>query len=184
MAATSATTAPQEPPAHLMRRAIAASAIGNATEWFDYGIYAYGVSYIAAALFPGSTAEATLFALATFAISFLVRPLGGLFWGPLGDRLGRKSVLAWMFQVSIDDMEVHLKALEERGFIGRIGEGDDQIIGLTAAGRSAHADSVSGMAPEIEPLMSEFRDEDLQKTVDVLQEIRRVFDNLPERMAS
>lgn len=77
-----------------LHRAIAASAIGNATEWFDYGIYAYGVSYISAALFPGSTAEATLFALATFAISFLVRPLGGLFWGPLGDRYGRKSVLA------------------------------------------------------------------------------------------
>lgn len=78
----------------LLRRAIAASAIGNATEWFDYGIYAYGVTYISAALFPGSTAEATLFALATFAISFLVRPLGGLFWGPLGDRMGRKNVLA------------------------------------------------------------------------------------------
>lgn len=78
----------------VLRRAIAASAIGNATEWFDYGIYAYGVTYISTALFPGSTAEATLFALATFAISFLVRPLGGLFWGPLGDRYGRKSVLA------------------------------------------------------------------------------------------
>jgi MHS family proline/betaine transporter-like MFS transporter len=77
-----------------LRRAIAASAMGNATEWFDYGIYAYGVTYISAALFPGSTEEAVLFALATFAISFLVRPLGGLFWGPLGDRLGRKSVLA------------------------------------------------------------------------------------------
>jgi MHS family proline/betaine transporter-like MFS transporter len=77
-----------------LHRAIAASAIGNATEWFDYGIYAYGVSYISAALFPGSTAEATLFALSTFAISFLVRPLGGLFWGPLGDRYGRKTVLA------------------------------------------------------------------------------------------
>ncbi|QSR20293.1 MFS transporter [Novosphingobium sp. KA1] len=76
-----------------LRRAIAASAIGNATEWFDYGIYAYGVSYISAALFPGETADATLFALATFAISFLVRPLGGLFWGPLGDRYGRKAVL-------------------------------------------------------------------------------------------
>jgi MHS family proline/betaine transporter-like MFS transporter len=76
-----------------LRRAISASAIGNATEWFDYGIYAYGVSYISAALFPGETAEATLFALATFAISFLVRPLGGLFWGPLGDRYGRKAVL-------------------------------------------------------------------------------------------
>lgn len=78
----------------VLRRAIAASAIGNATEWFDYGIYAYGVVYISKALFPGSTKEATLFALATFAISFLVRPFGGLFWGPLGDRLGRKSVLA------------------------------------------------------------------------------------------
>jgi len=78
----------------VLHRAIAASAIGNATEWFDYGIYAYGVTYISAALFPGSTAEATLFALATFAISFLVRPLGGLFWGPLGDRYGRKSVLS------------------------------------------------------------------------------------------
>ncbi|MDR5881248.1 MFS transporter [Caballeronia sp. LZ032] len=77
-----------------IRRAMAASAIGNATEWFDYGIYSYGLTYISAALFPGSTAQATLFALAAFAISFLVRPLGGLFWGPLGDRLGRKHVLA------------------------------------------------------------------------------------------
>jgi MFS transporter, MHS family, proline/betaine transporter len=84
--------AAQENPA--LRRAVAASAIGNATEWFDYGIYAYGLTYISAALFPGETQQATLFALATFAISFLIRPLGGLFWGPLGDRMGRKSVLA------------------------------------------------------------------------------------------
>jgi len=86
-----AAAAPSE---RTLRRAIAASAIGNATEWFDYGIYAYGVGYISAAFFPESMAEATLLALATFAISFLVRPLGGLFWGPLGDRYGRKSVLA------------------------------------------------------------------------------------------
>ncbi|CAB5280511.1 general substrate transporter [Burkholderia multivorans] len=78
----------------LPRVAIAAAALGNATEWFDYGIYAYGLAYISAALFPGNTASATLFALGTFAISFLIRPLGGLFWGPLGDRLGRKRVLA------------------------------------------------------------------------------------------
>ncbi|MFT3975528.1 MAG: MFS transporter [Sphingomonas bacterium] len=78
----------------ILRRAIAASAMGNATEWFDYGIYAYGVTYISDALFPGDTDDAVLFALATFAISFLIRPLGGLFWGPLGDRMGRKSVLA------------------------------------------------------------------------------------------
>lgn len=85
---------PEAVPASELRRAIAASAMGNATEWFDYGTYAYGLTYISAALFPGKTEQATLFALATFAISFLVRPLGGLFWGPLGDRHGRKSVLA------------------------------------------------------------------------------------------
>jgi MHS family proline/betaine transporter-like MFS transporter len=92
--ATHHAAAADEAPPGLLRRAIAAAAIGNATEWFDYGIYAYGVTYISAALFPGSTDQATLFALATFAISFLVRPLGGLFWGPMGDRLGRKAVLA------------------------------------------------------------------------------------------
>lgn len=81
-------------PPGTLRRAIAASAIGNATEWFDYGIYAYGVKYISHALFPGTVGEARLLALGTFAISFLVRPLGGMFWGPLGDRVGRKSVLA------------------------------------------------------------------------------------------
>ncbi len=77
-----------------MKKAVAASAIGNATEWFDYGIYAYGVTYISAAIFPGDTASATTLALMTFAVSFLVRPLGGLVWGPLGDRIGRRSVLA------------------------------------------------------------------------------------------
>lgn len=90
-----AETLPPTADKQTLRRAIAASAIGNATEWFDYGIYAYGVAYISAALFPGDMEEAVLFALGTFAISFLVRPLGGLFWGPLGDRLGRKSVLAF-----------------------------------------------------------------------------------------
>ncbi|CRZ16085.1 sugar phosphate permease [Mycolicibacterium neworleansense] len=84
----------EETPPEVQRRAVAASAIGNATEWFDYGIYAYGVTYISAAIFPGDTENATLLALMTFAVSFLVRPLGGFVWGPLGDRIGRKHVLA------------------------------------------------------------------------------------------
>jgi MHS family proline/betaine transporter-like MFS transporter len=87
-------TVEAEPPPGVLKKAIAASAIGNATEWFDYGIYAYGVTYISAAIFPGDTESATLLALMTFAVSFVVRPLGGLVWGPLGDRLGRKHVLA------------------------------------------------------------------------------------------
>ncbi|MGE2691770.1 MFS transporter [Mycolicibacterium pulveris] len=85
---------PKDQPPAVVRKAIGASAIGNATEWFDYGLYAYGVTYISAAIFPGDGATATLLALMTFAVSFLVRPLGGFFWGPLGDRFGRKQVLA------------------------------------------------------------------------------------------
>ncbi|MBO0880871.1 MAG: MFS transporter [Mycobacterium sp.] len=91
---TGAVTDEYEPSPDVLRRAVAASAIGNATEWFDYGIYAYGVGYISTAIFPGETESATLLALMTFAVSFLVRPLGGLVWGPLGDRVGRKQVLA------------------------------------------------------------------------------------------
>jgi len=94
MTSTTATAPSSAPSPKVLKRAIGASAVGNATEWFDYGIYAYGVSYISAAFFPGDTQQATLFALATFAISFLVRPFGGLFWGPLGDRFGRKAILA------------------------------------------------------------------------------------------
>ncbi|KUI23013.1 MFS transporter [Mycobacterium sp. GA-1285] len=84
----------QEPSSGEVKKAIAASAVGNYTEWFDYGLYAYGVSYISTAIFPGDGATATLLALMTFAVSFLVRPLGGFVWGPLGDRLGRRRILA------------------------------------------------------------------------------------------
>ncbi|MET0304447.1 MAG: MFS transporter, partial [Microbacteriaceae bacterium] len=83
-------SSPAPPDDRVVRRAVAASALGNATEWFDYGVYAVAVTYITANFFPGET----VWALATFAISFLVRPLGGFVWGPLGDRLGRKAVLA------------------------------------------------------------------------------------------
>lgn len=79
----------------VLRRAIAASAIGNATEWFDYGVYAYTAVYIGRAFFPSDNpAVSTLSSLLVFAVSFLIRPLGGLVWGPLGDRLGRQKILA------------------------------------------------------------------------------------------
>jgi MHS family proline/betaine transporter-like MFS transporter len=84
----------REPDKATLRKAIAASAIGNATEWFDYGVYAVAVTYITINFFPSETGTGTVWALATFALSFLVRPLGGMFWGPLGDKFGRKKVLA------------------------------------------------------------------------------------------
>jgi MHS family proline/betaine transporter-like MFS transporter len=82
---------PAQPEQSTVKRAISASAIGNMTEWFDYGVYAYATTYITAQFFPEAGTAATLL---VFAVSFVFRPLGGLVLGPLGDRLGRKAVLA------------------------------------------------------------------------------------------
>ncbi len=78
------------------KKAVAAAAIGNAIEWFDFGLYGFlAVAYIGPQFFPGADpSDRTLYVLAVFATSFLFRPLGGLFFGPLGDRIGRKRVLA------------------------------------------------------------------------------------------
>lgn len=75
----------------LLRKAIAASAIGNATEWYDYGVYAVVATYLTEAFFPDTLGN--LGTMLGFAVSFVLRPLGGMIWGPIGDRFGRKSVL-------------------------------------------------------------------------------------------
>lgn len=77
-----------------VRRATMAAAVGNAMEWFDFGIYAYLAVTIGKVFFPGGGSVQLLASFTAFAASFLVRPLGGLFFGPLGDRIGRKKVLA------------------------------------------------------------------------------------------
>jgi MHS family proline/betaine transporter-like MFS transporter len=79
----------------LIKRAVAAAAVGNVTEWFDFGVYAYMATTIGKVFYPDASASAQLLAtFGTFAAAFLVRPLGGLFFGPLGDRIGRTRVLA------------------------------------------------------------------------------------------
>jgi MHS family proline/betaine transporter-like MFS transporter len=78
-----------------LRRTIAGTAIGNMMEWFDFGVYSYVAVILGRVFFPGASRPVQLIsAFATFAAAFLVRPLGGLFFGPLGDRIGRKRVLA------------------------------------------------------------------------------------------
>ncbi|WP_108022005.1 MFS transporter [Melghirimyces profundicolus] len=77
------------------KKAVAATGLGNAMEWFDFGIYSYLAVTIGKVFFPEMTGGVQLiYTFATFAVAFLVRPLGGLFFGMLGDRLGRKKVLA------------------------------------------------------------------------------------------
>lgn len=76
-------------------RAVAAGSVGNFVEWFDFAIYSASIPVIATQFFPKSDPTAAL--LATFAlygVAFLARPVGGVFWGNLGDRIGRRNVLA------------------------------------------------------------------------------------------
>ena len=79
----------------VMKRAVGAAAVGNITEWFDFGVYAYLATTIEANFFPPDNPTlAQVGTFAGFAVSFAVRPLGGLFFGPLGDRIGRTRVLS------------------------------------------------------------------------------------------
>ncbi|MEW2614388.1 glycine betaine/L-proline transporter ProP [Streptomyces sp. NPDC047880] len=78
-----------------VKRATKAAALGNAMEWYDFGIYSYLASTIGRVFFPsGSDTAQLLGSFATFAVAFLVRPLGGMVFGPLGDKLGRKRILS------------------------------------------------------------------------------------------
>ncbi|MCO6442248.1 MAG: MFS transporter [Nitrococcus mobilis] len=77
-----------------MHRAIAGAAIGNALEWFDFGVYGYFAVTLGQVFFPSHDPTASLLsAFAVFAVAFLARPLGSLFFGPLGDKIGRSGVL-------------------------------------------------------------------------------------------
>lgn len=82
-----------DPP--IIRRAIGAAAIGNITEWYDFGVYAYFEPTIRQVFFSGlSSTAGTIATFGLFAVAFLVRPFGGMFFGPLADRIGRNTVLA------------------------------------------------------------------------------------------
>ncbi|WP_309065767.1 MFS transporter [Microbacterium sp.] len=78
-----------------LRRATLASSIGSALEYFDFALYGLSTALIFNVLFfpQDDPAMATVAAFATFGVGFLARPFGGLFFGVLGDKLGRKWVL-------------------------------------------------------------------------------------------
>lgn len=78
-----------------MKKALRATILGNFMEWFDIGVYAYLAASLTAVFFPFGEPWNQLAFFATFAVTFIVRPLGGLILGPLGDKLGRKRVLAF-----------------------------------------------------------------------------------------
>ncbi|MGK9086231.1 glycine betaine/L-proline transporter ProP [Brucella intermedia] len=78
-----------------LKKAVTAAALGNTMEWFDFGVYGFVAFALGKVFFPEvSPAIQTIAALATFSVPFLIRPLGGLFFGIMGDRFGRQKVLS------------------------------------------------------------------------------------------
>jgi MFS family permease len=82
-------------PDHLLSRAdrklILAASAGTAFEWYDFFLYGSLASVLGKHFFAGvNDTTAFLFALLTFAVGFVVRPIGALIFGRFGDRLGRK----------------------------------------------------------------------------------------------
>ncbi len=77
------------------KKVLTASFIGNFVEWFDYAVYIYFSAAISHMFFPKESENALILTFAIFAVSFLIRPIGGFVWGHLGDRVGRKTALSW-----------------------------------------------------------------------------------------
>ncbi|MEU9856638.1 MFS transporter [Streptomyces sp. NPDC047974] len=81
-------------PAEKRRRTMLASTVGTVMEWYDFNLYGLASALVFGPLFFGSTSTgATLASFATFAVGFAARPIGGVLFGHLGDRIGRKQVL-------------------------------------------------------------------------------------------
>jgi len=76
------------------RRVILAASIGNALEWFDILVYGFFAATISKLFFPAADNTVSLMlTLGTFAVSYVVRPVGGLVLGAYADRIGRKRAL-------------------------------------------------------------------------------------------
>ena len=79
-----------------VRRVIAAGMIGNLLEWYDFAIYGYFAATIGRKFFPHEDPVAQLLsAFSIFAIGYLMRPLGGVLVGHIGDTLGRRTALTF-----------------------------------------------------------------------------------------
>ena len=77
-------------------RALVAGSVGNFIEWYEFGVYGYFATVIAARFFTpegAGAAEGLVRTYASFALAFFFRPVGAALFGRLGDRVGRRPVL-------------------------------------------------------------------------------------------
>lgn len=82
-----------------LRKVAAATIFGSMLEWYDFYLYATMAAIVFSKIFfdASNPAVASLLAFSTFAIGFIARPFGGILFGYLGDRFGRKHVLVITF---------------------------------------------------------------------------------------
>jgi len=82
-------------PPERLRKVISAAALGNFVEWFDFAVYGFLATTIANLFFPGTDPSLSLLkTFGVFAVAFAMRPLGGLVFGVLGDKTGRRAILS------------------------------------------------------------------------------------------
>ena len=98
----------------------------------------------------------------------------------LDHREARISLLAWSFQESETRIWELVDSLRANGFVVATNE-IDACISISPAGRDKHRESVQMMGPEFLPIVQDIPRDDLEATVRTLIELRRTFDNLPDR---
>jgi MHS family proline/betaine transporter-like MFS transporter len=82
-------------PAH-KTQTVVAGVIGNVLEWYDFALFGFLTPVIAPLFFPSTDRLASLLdTFGVFALGFLMRPVGGILFGHIGDRFGRKVALQW-----------------------------------------------------------------------------------------
>ncbi|MDJ0316743.1 MFS transporter [Arthrobacter sp. H35-MC1] len=79
----------------MLKKALGGTVVGNTMEWYDVGVFGYLIATMGPVFLPDADPDVqTLFLLGTFAATFIARPLGGVVFGWLGDKVGRQKVLA------------------------------------------------------------------------------------------
>lgn len=78
----------------MQRRVLLGGSVGQFIEFYDFALYGISAVVLSQIFFPGDNQATALLALfATYGVAFFIRPVGGLFFGALGDRIGRRNVL-------------------------------------------------------------------------------------------
>lgn len=148
-------------PRSKLYKLVIASSIGNALEWFDLIVYGFFAMTISKLFFPNTDETVSLLlALGTFAVSYMIRPLGAIVLGSYADRIGRKAAMLisiWLMMLGTFLIAV-MPTYETIGLLAPIGIFAARLIqGFSAGGEFGSATALLvEHAPERKGLISSF----------------------------